>query len=300
MYSPPAKYREPYLNNSLDQDDDALRVKWFGTAGFELIYRDTTLLIDPFFSRNSLLNCGFTALKNDPESFKPYIGKADHIIIGHSHHDHIMDVPEIALQTGALVSGSSTTANMCLGYGLPPEQLRTILPDTEVLCGDFKVRFIESLHGRLFGMVPSPGTVDTPSKWPLRLKQFKHGGVFGLHITAGPYTLFHNGSANLIDDKLAGHTADIHLMGLSGRRMTKNYLERFYSILQPKFIFPMHYDNFFIPLDKGLKLLPFLDMKGFYRDIEKLVDNTEIIMPVFLETTKFVTDGKLKASIEKA
>jgi L-ascorbate metabolism protein UlaG (beta-lactamase superfamily) len=291
MYAIPDKYRRPY-SAPPPTDGDRLILRWFGTAGFELSYRNTTLLIDPYFTRTDLVSTGLKHLSPNPAEFDGRLGRADHIVLGHSHYDHLLDVPEIALRTGALITGSATTANISRGYGVPPRQLRTVRAGESAACGDLRVTFIESLHGKIFGIEPTPGTVDAPPRWPMKMAGFKHGGVFGLLIEAGPLTIYHNGSANLIDDRLAGKRVDLHLIGLSGRTMTRNYLPRFISALKPLAVLPMHYDNFFMPLKDGLKLLPFIKMEKFFRQVEELESGIKIVMPNLMEKVTLWKDGE--------
>ena len=76
-------------------------------------------------------------------------------------------------------------------------------------------------------------------------------------------TVYHNGSADLIDTELGGAHADVLLVGLAGRQATRGYLERLVHALSPKVIVPTHHDAFFAPLAWGVHLLPNVDLDGF-------------------------------------
>jgi hypothetical protein len=85
------------------------------------------------------------------------------------------------------------------------------------------------------------------------------GGAFGISITARERSLYHNGSADLVDAELEGLTADVLLVGLAGRYATRDYLGRLSGHLSPRMILPTHHDTFFSPLSRGVRLLPGID-----------------------------------------
>ena len=55
-----------------------------------------------------------------PEGPAPELGRAGLILVGHSHFDHLGDVPWIAKRTGARIAGSRTTALLSRAYGADP------------------------------------------------------------------------------------------------------------------------------------------------------------------------------------
>lgn len=91
--------------------------KWFGTDGWEITFGNKTILLDPWFSR---FDTGFfagkfnakTPIKVEEALIDQHIPKADQILIGHGHWDHMADIPYIAKKTGAQVIGSETHANV--------------------------------------------------------------------------------------------------------------------------------------------------------------------------------------------
>src|SRR5262245_1215956 len=90
----------------------SVSIRWFGTAGFELVYGGTTILIDPYLSRVSLAKFLFAPLRPDESLIGRVIERADAIFVGHSHFDHVLDVPLIARRTGAHVYGSLSTVSL--------------------------------------------------------------------------------------------------------------------------------------------------------------------------------------------
>ncbi len=75
-----------------------VKLKWFGTNGWEISFGNKTILIDPWFNR---FESGFlqnelnldAVLPTDTALIDQHVKKADQILIGHGHLDHMADVP---------------------------------------------------------------------------------------------------------------------------------------------------------------------------------------------------------------
>src|SRR5262245_16495660 len=97
---------------------------WLGNAGWEIQYGQTVILIDPFLTRGEASRG--VEWKTDEAAVLKVIKRADYIFAGHSHADHIADVPFIAKKFGSKVIGSRTTTNIALTGGVDKSQLITI------------------------------------------------------------------------------------------------------------------------------------------------------------------------------
>lgn len=276
----------------------ALSIRWLGTAAHALTLDGRTLLLDPFVTRP-----GFGALlrplRSDANAVRRWTPEACAIVVGHSHYDHLLDTPAIALSTGATVIGSRSTARIARAAGIELDRIRAVPPGaglTETI-GPFEVRLVPSLHAKLlFGLAPPfPGEIEKP-RGRLYLHQYRVGGAFGVLIRAGGVTLYHNGSADLIDANLDGERADVLLVGLAGRGWTKDYLPRLVRALRPRVIVPTHYDAFFWPLDDGLRLLPRIDMEGFVAEAARLAPDARIVAPSPFEELR-IEDGGRKLTV---
>src|SRR5678815_2126370 len=70
---------------------ESVTLKWLGTAGWEIQYGGAVILIDPFFTRTE--RAANAEWKTNEEEVLKSIFKADYIFAGHSHADHIADIP---------------------------------------------------------------------------------------------------------------------------------------------------------------------------------------------------------------
>ena len=75
------------------------------------------------------------------------IDRADWILVGHSHFDHLWGAERIATQTGATVVGSYETIRVMAAQGVPEEQLMPVSGGERVrLADDVFVSVFPSLH----------------------------------------------------------------------------------------------------------------------------------------------------------
>jgi L-ascorbate metabolism protein UlaG (beta-lactamase superfamily) len=247
----------------LQLDGGPTRVRWLGTAGFEITHGDHVVLIDPYVTRASLRACIFSSLRSDEEKIRRVLPRADAIVVGHTHFDHALDVPAIARLTGAKVFGSRSAHALCRSQGVPEGQIE-IMERSEPVereVGPFRLRFVPSAHSRFaLGRVPFPGDIADCDDVPLRAHAYKCGAVFGLEITVGGKKIFHLGSAELVDAHVPKTDVDLLLLCVAGWTASERLPERVLSRLSPGAVLLSHWDNFFLPLEKPAKALPAMKM----------------------------------------
>ena len=233
-----------------------LSIRWFGTAAYRFEYSGVVLWIDPWFSRQGLFALRFRALEPVRKEVDQYMDRADAIAIGHSHYDHAADLPYIAPKTGAVVYGSDSTANILRAYGTDESQIRVVTGGDTVEEGPFKITFVSSAHGSLMGRIPGDFDIGPEIQPPLKATDFGHGEVFGLLVEVEGYRIYHKGSAAIVEESESEVRADLLLLGISLRADTKLFVYRMVEMVDPQILMPMHYDFFFRPLRKGLRLVP--------------------------------------------
>jgi L-ascorbate metabolism protein UlaG (beta-lactamase superfamily) len=67
---------------------------------------------------------------------------------------------------------------------------------------------------------------------------------------------FRRGPPAIVEENEREVRADLLLLGISLRADTKRFVYRMVEMIDPKILMPMHYDYFFRPLSKGLRLVP--------------------------------------------
>lgn len=260
----------------MDQKNKTANITWMGTAGVLVSDGDCGILIDPYVSRFGLFKIALNIpLQPDKESIKRWTDRLGSkniraVVVSHSHFDHCLDAPYFAQGTGALLIGSGSTVNVGRGSGLAEKNMQTVNPGRTINIGPFSLKFIESVHGPAFiGRVPYPGTIDKPLAAPRPAREYRLGQTYAIFISHPAGTIVHHGSAGFMPGMYAGMKADVVLLGIAGRGDTATYLKNVPLALGVKMIIPIHFDNFFIKLDKKMKNLPGLKLKEFLAEAEK-------------------------------
>lgn len=254
-----------------------IEVRWLGVAGFEISCDGVVLLIDPYVTRAPLWQLLFSRLEPDAPLIRSTPPRADGIIVGHSHFDHVMDVPTIAHATGAQIWGSKSTANLMRACGIDAERVHECTGGERFEVGPFSVRMVPSLHSKFaLGRVPMPGDIPCSCEIPLRSHHYRCGQVFGIAITVDDVTLYHCGSADLIDDAIEERDIDLLLMCIAARHVTDRFIERTLGRLRPRLVVPHHYDNFLRSTAKPMTLLPKTAFGRFVDDVYRFDRQIEI------------------------
>ena len=82
------------------RDLHGLKIRWLGTAGFEISDDETVILVDPFVSRPNAAQFN-TVIATDTQAVDQYVMEPiplSHlkvILNAHAHHDHVQDIPYI-------------------------------------------------------------------------------------------------------------------------------------------------------------------------------------------------------------
>lgn len=259
-----------------------LDVEWLGTAGYRLTYEGRSLLIDPYLTRVPFGEAlGSSPALGDPvvqsRFIGPEVGQVDAILVGHTHFDHAIDVPQLTRNLGAKAYGSDSLVRLMSLYRLE-DQTVEVEPHRAYEIGPFVVRFVPSLHSKLvLGLkVPMDGALSCEHLDHLSPAEYKCGAVYGIHIEVAGTTLYHQGSANLIDDEVPTGGVDVFLAGIAGRRFTQDYWGRILPRLQPKAVVAGHFDDFFRPLDAPLGFSTNVNLSGLADEIAAVSTEIEV------------------------
>lgn len=244
-----------------------VEVTWLGVAGFAITYEGTTVLIDPFVTRRPVGDLLRRRVwSSDSALLDRHVPKADAILLGHTHFDHALDAPAIARRDGAKVYGG-TSATALLGLHGLHDQAVTVEPRRTYEIGPFEVTFVPSVHSKLvLGLkVPNGGEITCEHLDGMTPQAYCCGQVWGIHLAVAGATIYHQGSADLLDDEIRHTDIDVFLCGIAGRQMTDDYVGRILPRLDPKTVVITHHDDFFRPFggDSGL---------AFGVDVERFAD----------------------------
>jgi len=257
-------------------------MKWLGTAGWEIHFDDAVILIDPFFTRTER-TAGVEWKTNEEEVLK-VVTKADYIFAGHSHVDHIGDIPFIARRFGAKVIGSRTTINIALTAGVDKSQLVTISGGEKFNYKNFSVQVIESQHGLLTrrGQKRQPKFEEITKPWsgPVVGDDFVEGGSYLYLFTFGKHRVLDQSTGNFIEANLTGLQPDIAMLAENNNYEWTHAL----NILRPKTVMIQHYDQWRTPFAAGIPDSNRRRAQRFEKIIKNFDRNIEVIIPELLQT----------------
>jgi len=273
---------------------DRVSVRWTGAAGLEFTHGGKTWLIDPYISRAGKAACFFGRPRADQGMISRYLdtlpGALQAVIVGHTHLDHALDIPEIQMLRPVPLVGNESLETLMAIHGMPG-RVRVCRERTHVaLPGGAAVTMIPSRHGLvLFGRAPYPGEIDRSRKPPLRAAHYCHGQVFIIRLEIGGISFMHVGTANLIDDELAGTSCDVLFMCMPGWRFIENYHGRLLARVRPKVVVPFHFDDFSAPLTRNRQApsIPWRSEKRFSERIAEEAPDARIVHPTLFHSMVF-------------
>lgn len=240
-----------------------LRSTFFGTSSIHLTDGRSSVFIDAFLTRPSLLKVALGRIAPEPARIAQTLARGavsslDAVFVAHSHHDHAMDAPEVVRQLGGTLYGSESTLNIGRGAGLPEDQMHRMDDGDDHAVGDFRVRVIQGLHspGNRY-----PGTIDRPLTTPARASDYRDGGCYSFHVIHPAGSIFIHPSANFIPHKLDEIRTDVLYLGIGAlgaqtQQFREDYWHHVVDAVRPSLILPVHWDDFGRPLSRELRPLP--------------------------------------------
>jgi L-ascorbate metabolism protein UlaG (beta-lactamase superfamily) len=164
---------------------------------------------------------------------------------------------------------------------LPEASIRVVKGGDSVSYGKFKVGFIKSEH------MPANfalGHITAPLKFPTRSSEMKMGDAFSVLIENEGRSYLIQASAGYAPGTLTGKKADVVFLGIGGlgakdEAHQDGYWKEIVQAVGAKRVVPIHWDNFYISLDRPLVAPP-----GIERSMEGVTargkrDNIDIRMP---------------------
>ena len=116
-------HKFPFDKGDAPSKSPGLHIDFFGVTCFLLQWRNTAVLIDPFWTYLPLMKVGFGKTISDPnqvDKYLPKLSNVESVLVGHSHYDHVLDLPYVAPH---LAPGTEVFANQTLAHTLAPMNL---------------------------------------------------------------------------------------------------------------------------------------------------------------------------------
>lgn len=248
------------------QAEGDVAVTFLGVASLLLDDGETAILTDGFFSRPPLRTAAFGRLSPDRARIDAALSRAGidrlaAVLPVHTHYDHALDSAVVADRTGAVLVGGESAAQVGRGHGLADDRIRVATPGEPMTYGGFTITLVESRH-----CPPdrTPGVITEPVVPPARMSAYKCGEAWSILVrhTSGRTALL-QGSAGYVAGSLAGHRADVAYLGVGQLGVqSEDYLRTYWAetveTVGAGRVVLTHWDDFFRPLDRPLRALPYL------------------------------------------
>jgi L-ascorbate metabolism protein UlaG (beta-lactamase superfamily) len=240
--------------------DGGLSLRYLGVSGYEVSDGTTVVLLDPTPTRPGPLTLLSGPLEPDEALAERECPQADVILVNHTHFDHVLDVPAIAKRTGALVVGSPSTVNLARSRGVPEEKTRVVKAGDTLVVGGFTIEVRRSRHATIAGLEePLNGVVplDAGRLW---FWQYLLDDTLFYRLEANGTSIWFHPTSTWTDGEMGGVGAGTLIVGVLGEDQTIDKARALLRAVKPRFVLPTHYDNFLQPWEKGLALMPGLDL----------------------------------------
>lgn len=265
---------------------DGPTVTFLGVA--TLLFEDgtTAVLTDGFFSRPSLPRVALGRLAPDEARIEATLARAgiDRVAVVapvHTHFDHVMDSAVVARRTGARLAGGMSVAQVGRGGGLPDDRIDVVVPGEPMTVGGFRLTWVEGEH-----CPPDryPGTITAPVVPPVRTDAYRCGEAWSILVEhdSGRSALV-QGSAGFRPGALAGRHADVAYLGIGQLGVQDEaYIAEYWAetveAVGARQVVLIHWDDFFRPLDRPLRALPYLgdDLDATMAVLSRLADEQRV------------------------
>lgn len=271
-------------------------VSWAGVTTLLVDDGSSAVMTDGFFSRPGLLTVAARPLtpsrpRIDAALARLDVRRLDAVTPVHTHFDHAMDSAEVARLTGARLIGGTSAAHIGRGHGL--DRIDVVTPGEPVAAGNFDITLIEGTH-----CPPDrfPGKITQPVTPPARASAYRCGEAWStiVHHRPTDRRLLVVGSAGFLPGALTGQRAEVVYLGVGQLGLQpESYLVDYWThtvrTVGARRVVLIHWDDFFRPLDKPLRALPFAgdDLDASMRVLTRLAadDGVTLHLPTLWQPT---------------
>lgn len=266
------------------RSDASVALTYLGTAGWQVTDGAHVMLVDPYFSRIDVQD-GNKPISPDERLIAQYApARADGILVGHSHYDHLLDAPVIARKTGAMLVGTESTLNVARATGVDEARLRLAHGGESFQIGPFSVRAIRALHS-LIGM-PSTA-IPRDVTLPMAADAYAEGGTLQYLVQVEGRRILFIGTANFIEGELEGIRPNVAVVAVGLREKIPDYSCRLMRALgRPGLVLTNHFDAHWEPLgpkQMNLGEKARASLAAFAGEVHACAPETKVVVPTHLQ-----------------
>ena len=292
---------------------DGLRIAYLGVGGLLIEWRGATLVSAPYYTRQGPFEALLGKLRVDADAigrevagFEPQ--EWDTILSGHSHYDHLADVPELMTRhaTSAQLWTNTSGANMLQAFpeisdrvnviaGGPAEWVRPAGRDGLPL--PYRFAPLASEHApHIYGYRYAHGSVgDHWPSWDDRAVRAMRDGRTSVFLVdlldadgSVAFRIHFQDSAGAAEDAIpaewiAERPTDLAILCVPPHWHVEGYPENVLEATRAPFVLAVHYEDFLQPLDRPLRFIRSLTdarMDAFLQIVETNTRERRAATPV--------------------
>ena len=130
----------------------SVSLEWLGVSTYRLVVDDLVIFLDAYIDRNPLAPPVGIQVAD--------VQRADYVLVGHSHFDHLWGAERIAHQTGAAIIGAHESVRLMEIEEVPDDQLVAVAGGERIRLSDsVSVRVFPSQHSCIWSTTGASGDV---------------------------------------------------------------------------------------------------------------------------------------------
>jgi hypothetical protein len=280
-------FRHPHCPTPPTRPANTIEIRHLGSGGVSIGWGDDIVLLGPYFSRpGSLVAAQFGRVRFDDDriakGMSPFDGtKVRAIMTGHSHFDHIADVPHVAMNHARSAAVYTNASGLKMLAAYPGIHAHAMAPGKWVRIPGSAIRFmpIVSDHApQLCRMNRWPctyaaGEVDRPwtSDWSEHhYRDMRCGATYALVIDllnendTVRFRIYYNDAAAAPPNGIPPDVltpVDLAVVCMASYDFVDGYPEALLRALQPRHVLVSHFDDFFEKQDGSWTFVSLLSDK---------------------------------------
>jgi hypothetical protein len=275
-----------------DADAEKVEVRTLGSGGALIRWRGESLLLGASYSNPGLLRAFAWRGRADDAAIDTALQGVENvcaIFAGHSHYDHIGDLPAIASRfPDAKIYLNTSGVNIVAGEHLNVKPIKS--GDAIPVTSTFRVTAIESGHApqlcgwNHFPCTYAPCGVEKVRTAPMRRQRLRtmRGGdalAFDLELLGERgetrFRIYYNDSSASSPLGQTPGPFDLAILTMAQWRWARAYPRDLLRMLQPCHVLVSHWDYFFRPATENSKFVPRLNADGFLRIVNDVVPESD-------------------------
>lgn len=289
------------LNASALASEEGIRAQWLGVAGLAISDSETTILIDPVFTKPAIHHWIFnSSFRSDPERVRQGldqagIRRAQAILISHEHFDHSVDAATLSSLTGASVYGGPSLRRMLEADRISKSSFGELTDGVPVKVGRFKVIPYRREHPPIFHIESLkflPGEIR--ESFGFRFYDYREGETWGYRIEHPAGTWVVDQSSHLYPgNRNQTVRPDVYFVGIANKVSLEDLVDGNIIPVGAPRVIPLHFDFFLLQgrFFEDLRM-PGMEIKAIENRLGERAPGIRFIVPKRNEVIRLTAERK--------